>query len=250
MKRRPLLLLASTLALSAPIYGWGALNPVHGLPFGLPGTAIMIVVPAFLASLMTYHERGCAALVLLWRSLFDLRRVKSALWVAIALLTMPGASVIAFFVMSALGFPLPDKPSVTVTLIPITLAFFFAGAALEEVGWTAYCTEPLQHRFGVTGAGLIIGTVWAAWHVVPWAVLQGHEAAWVIAQSLLTILMRVFMGHIYAAGGRSLFLATLFHATINTSYSLFPNNGSHYDPAIVCAVLAFAMLVASIARQR
>jgi hypothetical protein len=250
MKRRPLLMLASTLALSAPVYVWGVLNPVHGLPFGLPGTAIMIVLPALLASLMTHQESGRAAFVHLWRGVFDLHRVTSPFWTAVALLTMPLASLVAFLVMRSLGNPLPDIPALDMTLIPIALVLYFAGAALEEVGWTGYCTEPLQHRFGVNGAGLIIGAVWAAWHVVPWAVIQGHAADWVLAQSLLTILMRVLMGHLYAAGGRSLFLATLFHATINTSYSLFPNNGSHYDPMTLCAVLALAMLLLAPARYR
>jgi hypothetical protein len=59
--------------------------------------------------------------------------------------------------------------------------------------------------------------------------------------------MRIVMGWIYAYGGRSLFLATVFHAMINTSFMLFPNNGSHYDPPVVAAVLiAMTVLVAAI----
>ena len=50
--------------------------------------------------------------------------------------------------------------------------------------------------------------------------------------------MRVIMGWIYAYGGRSLFLAIVFHAMIDTSFSLFPNEGSHYDPLVIAAVLA------------
>jgi uncharacterized protein len=60
----------------------------------------------------------------------------------------------------------------------------------------------------------------------------------VIAQSIATVAMRVIMGWIYARGGRSLLLAILFHAMINTSYSLFPNGGSGYDPAVMAGVLS------------
>ena len=42
---------------------------------------------------------------------------------------------------------------------------------------------------------------------------------------------------IYANGGRSLFLAVLFHAMINTSYNLFPNAGSPYNPGVVAAAV-------------
>jgi hypothetical protein len=42
-------------------------------------------------------------------------------------------------------------------------------------------------------------------------------------------------------------LAIAFHAMINTSFVLFPNNGSHYDPSVVAAVLmVMAALVAVI----
>jgi hypothetical protein len=57
--------------------------------------------------------------------------------------------------------------------------------------------------------------------------------------------MRVVMGWIYAYGGRSLFLATVFHAMINTSFTLFPNGGSHYNPSVTAAALiVMAALVA------
>jgi len=49
--------------------------------------------------------------------------------------------------------------------------------------------------------------------------------------------MRVVMGWMYAYGGRSLFTAIVFHAMINASFSLFPNEGSYYDPFVTAAVL-------------
>jgi hypothetical protein len=57
--------------------------------------------------------------------------------------------------------------------------------------------------------------------------------------------MRMVMGWIYAFGGQSLFLADVFHAMINTSLRLFPNDVSHYDPPVTVAVLAgMAVLMA------
>ena len=77
-----------------------------------------------------------------------------------------------------------------------------------------------------------------------WQHSQG-DAIWVAGHALATVIMRMVMGWIYAFGGRSLFLAVVFHAMINTSLRLFPNDGSHYDPPVTAAVLAgMAVLMA------
>lgn len=250
MTPRPLRALGLILILSVPIYVWGVFYPIKGLPFGLPGTAVMIVIPALVASLMMLQESGRAAVTALWRRVFDIERVNSPGWMALAFLTMPAATSVAYFAMQAVGLPLPPNPTIDIAALPVAFIAYFAGAALEEVGWTGYCTEPLQARFGVPVAAMIIGGVWAAWHLIPWIVIQGHTASWAVGETALTVLMRVVMGYIYARGGKSLFLATLFHATINVSYSLFPNGGSHYDPTVVAIVLMIGLLAAAFAARR
>jgi membrane protease YdiL (CAAX protease family) len=229
---------AWVLALSIPFYVCGAFWPVRRLPFGLPVTVLMIVVPAAVATLATHHELGAAAARALWRRTGDIMRIRSVRWMAIAVLCMPAGAVMAYAVMRGLGSPLPRVVSVPMVQAPLIFAVYFFAAIFEEIGWTGYATEPLQRRYGVLGAGLAIGAVWALWHVPPWWLGQGHAPAWVIGQFMATVAMRVIMGWIYAYGGQSLFSAILFHAMINTSYSLFPNQGSHYDPIIAAAILA------------
>lgn len=242
MKPRPLAFLAWILLLSIPIYAWGIFYPISGLPYGLPGAAIMIVVPALVAAAMTLRDSGSATLAKVWIRIFDVERIADSRWVALALFTMPAATVGSYYLMRALDLPLPVNPVVDVSALPIAFAAYFAAAAIEEVGWTGYCTEPLQEKYGILGTGLIIGSVWAIWHLLPWYIIQGHAADWVIGQTLLTVLMRVVMVYLYMHGGKSLFLATLFHTTINVSSSLFPNDGSHYDPVVLFIVLAAAAL--------
>jgi membrane protease YdiL (CAAX protease family) len=160
---------------------------------------------------------------------------------------MPAAMLISYALMRVLGLPLPAVVTVHFAETPVLFAVFFFGAIFEEIGWTGYATEPLQERYGVFAAGLMIGAVWALWHIVPWWIVLGHSLAWVAGQSLATVAMRLVMGWIYAYGGRSLCLAIAFHAMINTSFLLFPNNGSHYDPSVVAAVvMVMAALVAVI----
>jgi CAAX protease family protein len=88
----------------------------------------------------------------------------------------------------------------------------------------------------------------SAWHLVPWSAGQGRALWWVIGQSLASVLMRVIMGWIYALGGRSLLAAVVFHGTVNTAYSLYPNGGSHYNPIVLSAALLMALGVGAIWR--
>jgi membrane protease YdiL (CAAX protease family) len=225
------------LLLSIPFYAWGIFWPIEALPFGLPVSVTMIIVPALVATGMTWHEQGRRAAAEMWRRVGDVRRAKSARWTLIAFLFMPAAMLFSYEIMRVLDLPLPAAVTVPFAETPVLFVAFFFGAIFEEIGWTGYATEPLQKRYGVFGAGLMIGAVWALWHIVPWWIVQGRPIAWVAGQALATVAMRLAMGWIYACGGRSLFLATVFHAMINTTFILFPNNGSHYDPSVSAAVL-------------
>jgi uncharacterized protein len=162
---------------------------------------------------------------------------------------MPAASIFAYAFMSFVEMPLPPLAEVSLAWVPAVFALYFFGAIFEEIGWTGYATEPLQQQFGILGAGSIIGTVWAVWHVVPWWLGQCHPLWWVASEAVLTLELRIVMGWIYAKGGRSLLLAILFHAMINTAYSLFPDGGSHYNPAVTAAaVLLLAGLTPQLRR--
>jgi uncharacterized protein len=227
------------LLLSTPFYVWGVFWPVHGLPLGLPATAVMIFLPAAVATVQTRREQGAGAAWDLWRRVFDVSRIKSFVWFWAALLFMPAATVLAYGFMRFSQIAPPPAPEVPFALAPAIFAVYFFGAIFEEIGWTGYATGPLQREFGIMGAGSIIGAVWAGWHIVPWWLGQGHPLWWVVSEAALTAEMRIVMGCVYAIGGRSLFLAILFHATINTAYSLFPDGGSHYNPAVTAAAVLF-----------
>lgn len=235
---------AWVFVLSVPFYVWGVVAPVRWLPFGLPATATMIVLPALVATLLTRYELGVSAAGQMWKRVGDVSHAKPV-WLVTAATMMPAVSVLAFFLMRAIGLSLPTVISIAWSRVPLMVAVYFVGAVFEEIGWTGYATSRIEPQFGVMRTGLLIGIVWAAWHVIPWWLGQGHAVAWVIGQSALTVLMRVVMVWIYSQGGRSLFASIVFHAMINTSYSVFPNNGSHYNPTVL--LLPMALLVAVIA---
>jgi hypothetical protein len=78
-------------------------------------------------------------------------------------------------------------------------------------------------------------------HAIPFA--QGHPSiAWVLGQCLFTVAFRVVLVWLYNATDLSLFATIVCHATYNTAWQLFPNQGSGYNPWIP-AVLTTALAV-------
>ena len=69
---------------------------------------------------------------------------------------------------------------------------------------------------------------------------------WIAWQCLNVVAQRVLQVWLYNNTGKSVFAAVLFHAMVNLSWQLFPNNGSHYDPrftGLISAFLAVAVAV-------
>ena len=242
--------------LSIPFY-WGVRPPIEVFPFfGWPAAVVIIIVPAAVATVLTAHEQGHRAALQLWSRIGDVRRIRSARWALFALLFPSAVTLISYGIVQYFGLPLPDVILFTPAAAPGLFATFFNGAIPEEIGWTGYATEPLQKRYGVYGAGLIIGVVWAIWHVAAWWMGDGWEGQdhtlAVAGQAVSVVLLRVVMGWVYAAGGQSLFLAIVMHAIDNTCWKLFPNNGSHYNPTVTAIVLGLmtVVIVVSVKKPR
>jgi membrane protease YdiL (CAAX protease family) len=236
--------------ISIPFY-WGVNAPIQGFPFyGWPAAVAIILVPAVVATALTAWEQGGPAALHFWSRIGDLRRISDVRWVLFALLFPAAVTLASYGIVLNYHLPVPDDVKFSPAAAPALFAMFFIGAIPEEIGWTGYATEPLQKRYGILGAGLIIGVFWALWHVPMWSApggWEGQDRTLAIAgQTVSVVLMRVAMGWMYARGGRSLFLAIVLHAAYNTCWKLFPNGGSHYNPVAFAIVLVAAALLIGI----
>jgi hypothetical protein len=146
----------------------------------------------------------------------------------------------AFLIMKGVNIPMPKQGIHLIDGI-ILFVLFFIAAICEEVGWTGYITDPLQNRYGAFYASLIIGTVWAVWHIIPY-IQANRTPLWIFWQCIGTIAIRTIIVWLYNNSGKSLLTAILCHTTVNMSEYLFPNYGSHYDPfyfGILLIIMAF-----------
>ncbi|SHF83807.1 CPBP family intramembrane glutamic endopeptidase [Streptoalloteichus hindustanus] len=234
------------LLLGVPFWLLGALSGAR-LPATLPVSALGFVCPLVAAVILVRREEGGAGVRQLLRRIFDQSRITRRRWYLPTFLLMPAIVLAAYLLMRLSGQPLPE-PRISLLTGLVYCVVYFVAAAAEEVGWTGYVTDPLQRRWGALGAGVLIGSVWAVWHVVPW--LQVRDVRWTVWQCVLTVAARVLIVWLYNNTGRSVFAAIVCHATINVSYSLFPNEGSHYDPAFVGAVMVVAVVVVTCSGTR
>ncbi|HTO70834.1 MAG TPA: CPBP family intramembrane glutamic endopeptidase [Myxococcota bacterium] len=241
----PRLLVLALFLLSAPLYVLGSASTARLLP-GLPLSALMFLLTATVALWAAWRAGGRIGASALLCRVFDARRANPLTWQLVAIFVMPAVLLVEYLLMLWIRQPLPT-PDVGWQRVPLLFGLFFVAAACEELFWSATLLEPLEERLGALSAGLLIGTVWALWHVIPFA-QANPSISWVLGQCLFTVGFRVLLVWVYDAAGRSLMAATLCHAAYNTAWQSFPNQGSGYDPwiAAVLTWLVVAVIVTSL----
>lgn len=155
---------------------------------------------------------------------------------------LPLITLLSYQTTQLLGRLLPD---ISITLFPTLVLFvmFLMAGLAEELGWSGYATEPLQERFGALPTSLILGLIWALWHVIPLLQVE-RSMVWIAWWGLGTVSYRVIMVWLFDKTGKSVFAVAIFHAMINLCWQLFPNQGSYYDPqitGIIAAIFALAI---------
>ncbi len=58
-------------------------------------------------------------------------------------------------------------PSIWV-FIPVLMFMIFLGGGQEELGWRGYALPVLENKFGIWSANIILGVIWAFWHIPTW----------------------------------------------------------------------------------
>lgn len=234
---------ALLLVLSAPFLALG-MNGQQLLP-KLPASALMILCPALSALILSLRSGGIKAAGALARRGVDVTRVKPVFWFIPILLFSPLITALAFFTLRATGVSLPALVLPAQVFVPMFVAFL-AGAICEEIGWTGYALEPLQKQMGELPASIVLGVVWAAWHIIP--LLQVDRApAWIAWWALGTISTRIVMVWIFNRCGKSVFAMSLMHTMSNLCWMAFPVFGSRFDPEINGSFIALAAILLSLA---
>lgn len=239
-KKSPLTFYVLVFALSIPFWLFGSMR-VKWLPMNLPVSALMFFCPMAAAMMLTYRREGVSGIRGGLKRILDYKRIKQKSWYFPILFLMPMIMLLSYWVMSLISRSLPE-PSIPFLSIPILMVIYFIAAACEEIGWMGYAVEPMLNCWNALTTSLIMGTLWGIWHLIPY-IQTNHSVTWIIWQCFTTILLRILMVWLYNNTGKSIFAAILFHDIVNVSVTVFPNNGSHYDPVVTSAFLVITIVI-------
>ncbi len=241
--KSPLKFFLLVFVLSIPFWVLGGLagDLLKILPAKLPISALMTFCPLLAATILVYKERKTGGVKGLLKLTCDFEKIKDKKWYIPIVFLMPVITVLSYWYRSMMGTMLPEAQT---SLVSIFFFFFvfFIGAIGEEVGWSGYITDPLQKKYGAFKASIVVGVIWAIWHVIPYYQMH-YTTNWIVWQCMATVFLRIIMVWLFNNTGKSVFAMVLFHTMINLSPFLIPNNGSNYDPFIFAILLMLTVAI-------
>ncbi len=225
--------------------GWAVLLPTvlfesgFGLiPINIPAPAVMLsfipaamagpALAAFVVTRMVEGKQGTRKLlrrrILRWRV--------GVQWYLIAVFGMPVVYVVAASLVlgaAPLDALTEEWPLIFTTYLPKVVMVFLIVSLWEEIGWMGFALPRLQEKYGPLLASVVLGLLWALWHlpayfnstqVVDPKVGLGEldRLLYLLPLSmLLAICTRIVMTWLFNSTMGSVIIVTLFHAAFNIS---------------------------------
>jgi membrane protease YdiL (CAAX protease family) len=224
----PLVYFVIAFAFTWFFWGLAALGAREVIP-ALPGvTVIGTFGPLVAAVIVTARESGRAGV----RSMLSrvVRWRVAPIWYGVALLGPLVLTLAAMVVEVALlggqppslGVLIGELPSSLLTLV-VTAVYMLIFVTLgEEVGWRGYALPALQARYSALLASLILGVLWALWHL---PVFFNPDTSYSNLPFLLFLVFMVpvaiLITWLFNSSGGSVLMAMFFHAVINASDELW-----------------------------
>ncbi len=224
----------------------------QGAVGGSPPTALLVVLgtfaPSVAAVLVAARKGGAGARALLGQLL---RWRVGPGWYAVALFGPAALMLVAIGLHVALGGAVPDFPEPSrwpLVAVNLVLVLLVGGPLGEELGWRGFALPRLQARHGALRASVVLGVVWALWHLPLFAVPgapQGQVPFLLfVAQA---VALSVFFAWAYNGSAGSLPIVLLLHASVNTwagALRILPEATGSLAPWILATALACVVAVA------
>ena len=149
----------------------------------------------------------------------------------------PLITIVVFTLLSAisisvgvglLGFEMPTMDYIKaiaanpLNILLVLLLSLISGPLNEEFGWRGYALDRLLVRFGFLKGSLVLGFIWAIWHL-PWYFTPGQAQYNLLQDSVFHALMfipsvmmlSVFVSFVYVKTRRSILAGALVHMLSN-----------------------------------
>lgn len=152
---------------------------------------------------------------------------------------------LAALIHRAGGGTLPSSPAaghIGMAVVNVVLIFFIGGPLGEEFGWRGYALPALQARWGWRMASLLLGLVWAVWHLPLFysaGTVQSQLSVGWYALSLVA--SSVVFAWLFNRSQGSLLPVLLLHTSVNAWPMLIPvmvlPDGTNLQPFQIVVVL-------------
>jgi hypothetical protein len=202
-----------------------ALSP-GGAASGASGVLFYLGVfaPGLVALGLTWRAEGSSAVAALLGRLFKWQ--VGLRWYAFALGYMAVVKLAAAMLHRLVAGEWPRFGEQPVILMFMAAAFstVFLGQAGEELGWRGYALPRLAARFGMGWASVLLGVIWALWHLPLFFIAGTGTTDQSFPIYLLQVTaLSVAIAWVYYNTGGSLLLTMLFHAAINNTKDIVPS---------------------------
>jgi uncharacterized protein len=196
-----------------------SIGPLH-IPEGTSSIVQLlgVLMPAVAGLLLTtLAGRRNAVQSLLGR--LTLWRVGWRWWLA-AVVVVPAVLVTSGLIHNWLwGLPpVTPAPMVAPVVLVVNVIFLALATLGEEIGWRGVALPALQQRYNPLAASVILGLLWATWHIPFWLLIDtlaqfgiGYFALNFAMALPLTVVITWFFNH----SRGSLLLPLVFHLTFN-----------------------------------
>jgi membrane protease YdiL (CAAX protease family) len=178
------------------------------------------LVAAFTVTGFTEGREGARKL---WRRFWDVRL--PGVWLLVSFLLPILLIVLPRLIVIPLGYPLSlwwaSQP--LIILGWLFNNFTRSGGMSEEFGWRGYALPRLQSSWNALVSSIILGVIWAAWHLPLWFLAgssQQGSSFWLFLANL--VLISVLYTWLVNNGRGSILVAVVFHAVSNTIAQMFP----------------------------
>jgi len=201
-----------------------AQTPISGLPF-LMGT----FAPALVALLLTAQAEGRSGTLALLRRVIQFPQGVRWYVFAVAYFALVKLTVALLYRVATGAWP--AFCHIPVYLLMIAIVVSTPVQAGEEIGWRGYALPRLARHLGLAPASLLLGVIWASWHL-PFFFIPGSDNS---GQSFPVYLLAVTalsipMAWLYWRTNGSLLLTMLMHSAINNTAGIVASSASTTSP--------------------
>ena len=190
----------------------------------LSGSMLLLgtFAPALMALAVTARDEGRRGVRVLLRPMIQWQ--VGWRWYLFAVAYMPAVKLSVALIYRLMTGAWPRFGTDSWYIIVLAIIISTPVQAGEEIGWRGYALPRLAGRFGFARASLLLGLIWACWHLplffLPGADKYGQSfPVWTVQ----VVALSVAITWLYAGAGGSLLLTMLMHSAVNQTVGIIPS---------------------------